>query len=97
MFEAAQLVVFGLVLAGLAGVRITDQGARAMAQLASAVVEPVKSDVATRSQQSANGIVNALTAILGAFPDATPPAKPRLLEGDMTALINSVNEFSEGF
>jgi hypothetical protein len=73
------------------------QGARAMAQLAGTLAEAVRPAVAARSQSSATGIANAMATILGAFPETTPPAKPKVLEGDMTALINTVNEYSEGF
>jgi hypothetical protein len=73
------------------------QGSRSLAQLAAALFEPVKPAVASRSQDVANGIANAMAAIRRAFPGTAPPAKPTLLEGDMKAQINAVNELSEGF
>jgi hypothetical protein len=73
------------------------QGARATAQLAAALVEPVKADVATRSADSAAIIATSLAAILRAFPDATPPAKAVVLQGDMNAAIYAINEAGEGF
>jgi hypothetical protein len=73
------------------------QGSRSAAQLAAAIIEPVKPAIAKLRQESADGIAAAMARILKAYPGTAPPQKPVVLEGDMNAMIDSINENGEGF
>lgn len=73
------------------------QGSRSAAQLAAAIIEPVKPAIAKLKQESADNIAAAMTKILTAYPSTTPPQKPVVLEGDMNDMIDSINENGESF